>query len=126
TIVEEYLKKQFRNHRYAHMCRAALDLVVPPFSKIDDLSSKYNLSNSQFRDLFAKVIGCSPKQFHRTRRINCIIGEHDKVNSLTKLAFKYGYFDQPHFINDFKSVTGFTPSRFSRKSLLHNPALLNS
>lgn len=32
--------------------------------------------------------------------------------SLTDTAFTAGYFDQAHFIHDFKAVTGFTPGGY--------------
>ncbi|PMR76494.1 helix-turn-helix domain-containing protein [Billgrantia endophytica] len=34
------------------------------------------------------------------------------ATSLTDTAFTAGYFDQSHFIHDFKSVTGFTPGGY--------------
>lgn len=35
--------------------------------------------------------------------------------SLTEHAYNNGYFDQSHFIHDFKSYTGYTPKEFSVK-----------
>ncbi len=35
--------------------------------------------------------------------------------SLTEHAYKNGYFDQSHFIHDFKSYTGYTPKEFTAK-----------
>ena len=32
--------------------------------------------------------------------------------SLTELAYDNGYFDQSHFIHDFRSMTGLTPKQF--------------
>jgi AraC-like DNA-binding protein len=30
------------------------------------------------------------------------------------IAFELGYYDQPHFIDDFKALTGRTPGEWSR------------
>ena len=32
--------------------------------------------------------------------------------SMTQLTFDNGYYDQSHFIHDFKSLTGLTPKAF--------------
>ena len=32
--------------------------------------------------------------------------------SLTEIAFKYGYYDQSHFIHDFKQFSGYHPSAY--------------
>ena len=125
AILERVLRSQYRDHDFAYLSQAAVDLIHPPFLSISDLSEKYNLSKSRFRELFGRVVGCSPKQFFQTRRINAIIGEQDKGHSLTKLGLKFGYYDQAHFIRDFKAVTGCRPSAFSRNQLMHDPAFLS-
>jgi AraC-like DNA-binding protein len=36
--------------------------------------------------------------------------------NLYQLAFESGYFDQAHFVHDFKNLTGTTPSDFFKAS----------
>ena len=38
-------------------------------------------------------------------KVYCYCQKHPESN-------QYGYFDQSHFIHDFKAVTGFTPGEF--------------
>ncbi len=125
-LIEWFLKKQFKPHNYSYLCLAALDLSKRRIESIEELASKYNLSKSRFRDIFGKVIGCSPKQFSQTRRINSIIQDHGIHGSLTELAFRHGYYDQAHFIHDFKSVTGRKPSEFSKDLLIHEPVVIQA
>ena len=64
--------------------------------------------------MFDEVVGVSPKSFARVIRFDQIKNElilNPQV-SLTNLSFRYGYFDQAHFIRDFKQFTGKTPSVF--------------
>lgn len=77
---------------------------------LNDFPSKYSLSSRQFQRNFKKITGFSPKHFHRISRfekaINICLQDHIKM---TDIAHHYGYFDQAHFIKDFKQFSGFTP-----------------
>jgi AraC-like DNA-binding protein len=42
-------------------------------------------------------------------------------NSLTGIGLDGGYYDQPHFIRDFKSFTGKSPTQFQAE----NPTIAN-
>ena len=39
---------------------------------------------------------------------------NDSENSLTEISYTCGYFDQAHFIKDFKEFGGISPSEFLR------------
>lgn len=80
--------------------------------KIKEIASVVNLSIDTFEKKFRKVIGNTPKQFSSIIRMNSAIREIQKYNSFTKLAYDFGYFDQSHFIKEFKSFTGQTPTEF--------------
>lgn len=76
------------------------------------------LSESHFRKLFKAGIGIGPKQFVRIRRIDRAVRAMaaGTARSLTELAYELGFYDQAHFIRDFKAITSLTPSAF-RKAL---------
>ncbi|MCW7479653.1 helix-turn-helix domain-containing protein [Leptospira kanakyensis] len=80
--------------------------------KIKDIASIVNLSIDTFEKKFREVIGSTPKQFSSIIRMNSVIREIPKYNSFTRLAYDFGYFDQSHFIKEFKSFTGKTPTEF--------------
>lgn len=85
---------------------------------LTNVSEKVNLGDSQFRKRFNEEIGLSPKEFIRITRINAIC-EHlknGKYESLTEVGYRFNYFDQSHFIKDFKSVKGITPKQFLKGS----------
>ena len=82
---------------------------------IRHLADFANLSVSQYRNRFCKEIGISPKEFTRIIRINSLISEYPKIkstNPLTEIAHQYEYFDQSHFVKDFKSLTSYTPKKY--------------
>ncbi|MCF8368649.1 MAG: helix-turn-helix domain-containing protein [Bacteroidales bacterium] len=86
------------------------------FVSIDALARISCLSNSQFRKRFNEEVGMSPKEYSKIVRAKCIarILLNNPHTSLTELTYKLGYFDQAHFIKDFKSVVGTSPGQFQK------------
>ena len=78
------------------------------------LASKACLSRKQFERIFSQQIGISPKQYMKIIRFQYAIFQKQQNNdlSMTELIYESGYFDQPHFINDFKSFCGLTPKQY--------------
>ncbi len=81
---------------------------------IDTLSSSVCLSRKQYERTFAEYIGSSPKQFLRTVRFQNSLQakQRNKNIQLTELAYECGYYDQSHMINDYKLLSGKTPSQY--------------
>ena len=81
---------------------------------IHQMASEACLSRKQFERIFTGHIGISPKQYLKIIRFQHAIFQKQIDNSLnmTELSYQSGYFDQSHFINDFKSLSGLTPRQF--------------
>ncbi|WP_235856479.1 helix-turn-helix transcriptional regulator [Flagellimonas oceanensis] len=81
---------------------------------VNQLSEHFNRSRQYLGKVFKKEVMYSLKKFIITVRILDLV-KHKAKNpdiSLTHLSYDYGYFDQPHFINDFKKVCGVNPLQF--------------
>lgn len=76
-----------------------------------DLST--GMSPRQMRRVFHYYIGTSPKVFTKVVRFQNILRAKPSSQSLkrNKLFYDLGYYDQAHFIKDFKSLYGVTPSK---------------
>jgi AraC-like DNA-binding protein len=75
----------------------------------DDLSKRRQLERK-----FLKQIGISPKQLGKVIRLQTALKlmlSHQS-ESLTKIGYESGYYDQAHFIKDFKEFTGTNPKEF--------------
>lgn len=84
------------------------------FDNIDNLASRYGLSSRYLQKLFLQYTGLTPKLYSKINRFQNSLRQVNKKNtSLTAIAYDCGYFDQSHFIREFKSFTGFTPSGYS-------------
>lgn len=74
----------------------------------DDLSKRRQLERN-----FKKQIGISPKQLGRVLRLQTALKMLlNDEKSLTNIAYESEYFDQAHFIKDFKELIGTTPKNF--------------
>lgn len=86
------------------------------FVGVEELAGISCLSPSQFRRRFNEEVGMSPKEYSkviRTKYITALLRNTSEIN-LTRLTYELGYFDQSHFIRDFKSVTGYSPGQFMK------------
>ncbi|MEM8893850.1 MAG: helix-turn-helix domain-containing protein, partial [Bacteroidota bacterium] len=64
-------------------------------------------------------VGLSPKYLSRVIRLQSVLQQlHNRsYRDLTSRAFEEGYYDQAHFIRDFKSMTGHTPKDYYHDDL---------
>lgn len=71
------------------------------------------LSSRQLRRLFEFYVGDSAKTFSKVVRFQNILRAKPSTQSLkaNKLFFDVGYYDQAHFIKEFKTFYGVTPSK---------------
>jgi AraC-like DNA-binding protein len=84
------------------------------FDNIEDVASKYGVSSRYLQKLFLEFTGLTPKLYHKiTRFQKSLILTGNRNESLTSIAYLSGYFDQSHFVRDFKSFTGVPPSAFN-------------
>lgn len=78
---------------------------------IHNLVENYKISYTYLEKLFKEYVGASPKMFCKLQTIRSLIILNNKEPELTftQLAHQTGYYDQSHFIKDFKRFTGLTP-----------------
>lgn len=78
------------------------------------LSAKLELSKRQVERNFNKYIGLSPKAFLKIKRLQNVFKRLQQNNQIDWMTLSYisGYYDQSHFINDFKDFCGMNPSEY--------------
>jgi AraC-like DNA-binding protein len=93
-------------------------IQVNGLTSISDLAAQSCLSTRQFERTFKEFSGFSPKLFSRIARFHNTMDAYGSKNkTLTEIAYECGYYDQSHFIHDFKAFSGQHPSEyFSGKS----------
>ena len=87
---------------------------VPGTRAIREVSEQTGLSQRRFIGLFRREVGLTPKLFCRIRRFQEVVrlvGNQRDVE-WTDVALGCGYFDQAHFVNDFRAFSGITPNAY--------------
>lgn len=80
---------------------------------VDALAAETTYSPRHLSRLFAEGVGMGCKSFLRILRINEAVRRMGAgAPSLTTLAQELGYYDQAHFIHDFKSICGISPGEY--------------
>jgi len=117
SIVEKFLISRINHKTTDALVNVAVALIKQHAGniKMTALAEKLNISQSQFEKRFRKLVGASPKKFASIVRLKHILNTSSKGSNLTELGLDAGYFDQAHFIKDFKSFTGETPEQFLKK-----------
>lgn len=89
----------------------------------DYLSEKINHDYTYLANIFSEVQGTTIEQFiisHKVERIKELI-IYDELN-ITEIAYKMNYSSVAHLSNQFKKVTGLSPSHFKQlKDKRRNP-----
>ena len=94
---------------------------------IENLAALACLSLRQFERISKERIGLSPKLYARLIRFSKAYRLRESFPHLswTKIAYECGYFDQMHFIRDFKEFAGMPPGAIE-KELVQTPIRLQA
>ena len=87
---------------------------VPGISSIAAVTDIVGMSAKRFIERFKVDVGMTPKRFCRVRRFQRAVTRAHQGRSVdwSGVALDCGYFDQAHFIHDFRSFAGMTPTHY--------------
>jgi AraC-like DNA-binding protein len=89
----------------------------PNIQRLHQLSDEIGYSQKHFIYLFRRQVGITPKQYLKIMRFQkavCAI-EQDAFISWNRISLESGYYDQAHFIHDFKHFSGFIPNEYMKR-----------
>ena len=108
------LKEVEKNNKQCEVIDSALHRIKAANGRltIKELSAEEYISERQLNRLFNEHIGINAKLFSRLLRVNHSINIFNKIDykSSINTAQILGYFDQSHFIRDFKEICGVSPN----------------
>jgi AraC-like DNA-binding protein len=105
----------------------AVALALRAFSRapgeqaIAAVASQTGLCPRRFIQLFRDEVGLTPKRFCRVLRFQGVIARVERQRRVdwAGLALAAGYFDQAHFIRDFKAFSGLSPTAYLAQKTEH-------
>lgn len=82
--------------------------------RLDQMAKEMKITTRHFRRAFRKASGMNPKHFQQLARFHATLKELliTKNTNYLPVALDKGYFDQTHFIKEFKRFMGETPASF--------------
>jgi AraC-like DNA-binding protein len=115
-VVEQFLVSQLKDIQTDKLIVEAVKLIYQSNGtiRIKELNEKLFISQSPFEKRFRKVVGTTAKKFASIVRFNSVLDNLSNTKSLTEICYENNFFDQAHFIKDFKQFTGDTPENFKR------------
>ena len=119
-IIETFLLGMLRQHPESAVGFCVSSIVNScGLKSIQALSQEINLSRRHLERSFIAAVGLSPKMFARIVRFQhaLIRVERDQESSLTGIAYSSGFYDQSHFIKDFKEFSGLNPRLYFKADI---------
>lgn len=116
-IVEKFLLDRLTDiENIDRIVKSTVETIITANGQlsVDELSKLTQVNRRQLLRKISSAIGLSPKQLSRTIRLQAALKMllNDQFSNLAELAYKNEYYDQAHFIKEFKEFTGSTPKEF--------------
>jgi AraC-like DNA-binding protein len=118
-VVEEFLLCKFRSRLAIDPCVAfaVREMTSHPATiSIARMNAHIGYSQKHFTELFRRHVGVTPKAYLKIMRFQRVVQTITAAESIdwTRVALDCGFYDQAHFIHDFKRFAGFTPAQFAQ------------
>jgi AraC-like DNA-binding protein len=122
ALMENFLLDKFASRLVVDEC---VSFAVSEMSRNPDrlniarMNAKIGYSQKHFISMFKRRVGLTPKAYLKIMRFQKAIRTIESIpgSSIDWAAISYdcGFYDQSHFINDFRVFSGFTPEEYLTK-----------
>ncbi|WP_462248192.1 helix-turn-helix domain-containing protein [Ekhidna sp.] len=115
-VLNEVLKTSANCSSYNSTVFSSIEQIRKTYGRtsIKDIYSSLNVSKSKLEHDFNKEVGLTPKEFCKIEKINFFIKSYLKQpnQTLTKLTYQCGYYDQSHLVKDFRYFLDLSPKKY--------------
>ncbi len=120
NVAENFLRERLPEHdENVAVVNKIIDSITADGTiiKVDDVVDRLSLNKRWLQRLFNHYVGVSPKWVIKRYRLREAAQKlaHGEVEDWPMLALDLGYFDQAHFIKDFKAMVGKTPAEYAKR-----------
>lgn len=123
TILEKYFFNHLlkaREDKNYHLINSVIDKILESNGciQIPEIRDIFNVEERTLRRNFIAQTGFTLKKYIRLTKFNYIVKEliDNPETEMIDIATRYGYFDQTHFIKEFKQFFGETPYTFVKRN----------
>ena len=131
-VIERALREMLQSagvHPAITYALAAFD-QAPLTATIGSVTDAIGMSAKRFIERFKTEVGLSPKRYCRIRRFQRALARAHcgHLVDWSQVALESGYYDQAHFIHEFRSFSGLTPRGYqaSRTAFQNHVKFLQS
>lgn len=123
ALVEMFLLRQAGARLSPDMSSRCVEYAVssilsqPNRLAFQQLSHQIGYSQKHFIDLFKQHVGIPPKQYMKIMRFQNAVSQIEQHPSVywSEIAIRNGFYDQAHFIHEFRNFSGFTPGEYMKR-----------
>lgn len=116
AIVSDFVASRLSRHLHLRLpVFNAINHIIhhKASANVKHLAAAYCLSERQLERQFQQFAGMPPKLFCRIARFHSAMSFYgNRQVKLTEIALHCGYYDQSHFIHDFKAFSGHHPKAY--------------
>jgi AraC-like DNA-binding protein len=120
-ILEQFLlsRQPLTIQRQPGIAAAMRAIENDPSIRMADVRDQVGMAPKRLIATFRAEVGLSPKAYARVRRLQAAL-RLLSVGPLSgaRVAAEVGYFDQAHFVRDFESFTGMTPTQYGQQRIV--------
>jgi len=116
ACLEQFLLARLRPEPADPLAAAAVAAIQRTHGvlRIAALAHELGISQDPLEKRFRRIVGGSPKQLASILRVRRAIQLGRAGATWSTVACQAGYFDQSHFIREFRAIAGMPPTRFFR------------
>jgi AraC-like DNA-binding protein len=114
SLIEDFLISKLNSSNPDLLVMSAISMIFKSKGniRIKELLEALHISQSPLEKRFRQSVGTSPKKFASIVRFKYTLLAFDPKTSLTDLGYEAGFYDQAHFIKEFRNFTGESPEVF--------------
>jgi AraC-like DNA-binding protein len=121
ALVEDVLLARFAApDEYQVACVAHAAVALRDGAAVGSVTERLGVLPKRFARAFRDHVGLSPKRYARVQRLQRLLGSVASAGigdiDWARAAVENGYYDQAHLVNDFRDLTGITPSAYRWRS----------
>lgn len=121
AVIENFLESKIENAPDNNDIERCVEEIIRSdgMASIENLASELNMGKRHLERKFLSSVGLSLKLFSRIIRFNNALQliENKDFRNFTNVAHDGGFYDQAHFIKDFKYFTGLNPKQYFSENL---------